>query len=239
MSLLSPLLDIQEIDRACDRLRARRRDLPERAEKAKVEARIARVDAAHAELERKREAVGVSEHELADQVGEVAARAKKAEDTLYGGTVKAAKDLAALQEEIDGIRASQARLEEQEMELLEEIDGIEGEMAENRSARDAGNEELAEVVARLQAAEAAIDDEIAALGRDKAIHAGSLPAPVLDAYEALRGHEKLLGVAAAAFTEKGCGGCNMQLPRLEVSRMREQPDDALLYCENCGRLLVR
>jgi hypothetical protein len=55
----------------------------------------------------------------------------------------------------------------------------------------------------------------------------------------LRGHEKLNGVAAAQLTDKGCGGCHMQLPRLEMSRIKSEPEDALLCCENCGRLLVR
>ena len=45
--------------------------------------------------------------------------------------------------------------------------------------------------------------------------------------------------AAAELTEKGCSGCKMALPRLEMQVMRDQPEDALLRCENCGRVLVR
>ncbi len=239
MGLLSPLLEIQDLDRASDRLHERRRELPERSEKAKVESRIAGVDAAHADLEREREALDRSEHELAEQVGDVAARAKNAEDTLYGGTVKAAKDLAALQEEIDGIRAQQGELEEQELALLEQMEGVESRMAENRRERAEVVLVLDEVDGRLKAAEGEIDRELEALGQSKSTHAKGLPKPVLDAYESLRAHDKLNGVAAAAFTEKGCTGCRMQLPRLEAARMREEPEDALLYCENCGRLLIR
>lgn len=239
MGLLSPLLEIQQLDRARDALLERRASLPERAEKAKVEERVARVDAAHGDLEREQAELGRQEHALAEQVGEVAARAKQAEDTLYGGTVKAAKDLAALQGEIDGIRASQSELEEQEMTLLEEMDRVEGAMGENRRAREEVMAELGSVDARLKAEEASIDGEVAELGRQKQVHAKGLPATVVSAYESLRGNARLRGVAAAAFTERGCGGCKMQLPRLEATRMREQPEDALLHCENCGRLLVR
>ncbi len=239
MGLLAPLLEIQEIDRACDRLRDQRRDLPERAQRAKVEARIAATDTTHAELQARRAEIDRVEHEVAEQVAGVAARAKGVEDTLYGGTVTAARDLAALQEEIEAIRAEQSVLEERELELLEEIDGVEGEMAENRGERAAIEAELADVAKALQAAEALIDAELEALGRDKASRADGLPRPVLDTYEDLRGHERLGGVAAALFTEKGCGGCRMALPRLEMQVMRDQPEDAVLRCENCSRLLVR
>ena len=239
MGLLSPLLEIQDIDRTCDQLLIRRRELPERAQKAKVEARIATIDAAHGELVRKREGLDQAEHDMADHVGAVAARAKGVEDTLYGGTVTAAKDLTVLQGEIGVIRAEQSQLEEQEMALLEEMEQAESEIAENRRARAEIEGELAEVDSQLKAAEGVIDGEIAELGRGKASHAEGLPDEVIAAYESLRRHERLNGIAAAALTEKGCGGCKMSLPRLEVARMREKPEEALLHCENCGRLLVR
>ncbi len=239
MGLLAPLLEIQEIDRTCDRLRAQRRDLPERTQHAKIEARIADTDVAHAKLVERRAEIDRSEHAVADEVAGVAARAKGVEDTLYGGTVTAARDLAALQEEIEGIRAEQSTLETRELELLEEIEGVEGEMTENRAARAEIEQELGGVAKSLQMAESVIDAEIGELAREKAGYADGLPRPVLDAYEELRGHERLGGVAAAPFTEKGCGGCRMALPRLEMQTMREQPEDAVLHCENCNRLLIR
>lgn len=239
MGFLSPLLEIQDIDRECDRLLARRRALPERAAQAQVQARIARIDEAHAALLARRGELDRAEHELAEQVEAVAARAQGMEDTLYGGTVKAAKDLRTLQEESGHVREQQAGLEDQEMELLEAIERTEAEMAENRRERAEVERELAAVERALQAAERVIDDELAAFGRDRAGLAEKLPAEILEEYAHLRLREKLGGIAAALFTDKGCGGCKMQLPRVESRLMREQPEDALLRCENCGRLLVR
>jgi predicted nucleic acid-binding Zn-ribbon protein len=239
MGLLSPLLDIQNIDRECDRLLQRRSELPERADRVRIEARIAAVDGVLESLVQERRRLDLAEHEMADQVAAVAARAKHVEDTMYGGTVTAAKDLSTLQNEIAAIRAQQAGLEDQEMALLEEIDGVEGEMAEQRRLRAEIEGELAETDARLKAAEGVIDDELAEFGRGKASHAERLPGAVIDAYEALRTNHRLGGIAAAVFTEKGCGGCRMQLPVLELRLMKDQPEDALLRCENCGRLLVR
>lgn len=239
MSLLSPLLEIQDIDRTCDRLHTSRRELPERSEEARAKARIATIDEKHVALQARRADLEKDEHALADQVAEVAAKAKGVEDTLYGGTVTAAKDLATLQDEIASIRVRQGALEEQEMELLEQIDGTEGEMAANRDVRRGLEEELAEVDGRLRSAMGLIDAELADHDREKAGRSEKLPEPILVQYLRLRENGRLNGVAAAPFTEKGCGGCKMQLPRLEYTRMLGEPEDALLSCENCGRLLVR
>jgi len=239
VGFLSPLLEIQDIDRECDRLHERRRALPERAVQAKVQARLARIDEAHAALVARRAELDRAEHALADQVDTVAAKAHGIEDTLYGGTVKAARDLRTLQEEIGHVREEQTGLEDRELELLEAIERTGAEMAENRRERAEVEQELASVESVLCAAERVIDDELAAFGRDREGRAKGLPGVILEEYAHLRRREKLGGIAAAAFTDKGCGGCKMQLPRVESRLMREQPEDALLRCENCGRLLVR
>ena len=204
-----------------------------------MHARIARIDNEHAALVARRAAFEKDEHAMADQVAAVAARAKAAEDRLYGGSVTAAKDLSALQSEIASIRVQQEALEEQEMSLLEEVEQTETEMAKNRATRGGAEVDLAEIDARIAQAEGVIDAELSGYEREKSGHAEGLPVKIMNKYESLRSSERLGGIAAAAFTEKGCGGCKMQLPRLEVSRMREEPEDALLQCENCGRMLVR
>lgn len=217
----------------------RRLGLPERAQQAKVQARIDTIDAAHDVLVAKRAELDRAEHEMAHEVEAVAAKAKDIEDVMYGGTVKAAKDLAKLQDEIAHVREAQAALEEKEMALLEKIEGVEAEMAENRGARTEVERELEVARSLLQAAEGVIDGELAVFAQDRAGLSEKLPADILEEYAHLRKREKLNGIAAAPFTDKGCGGCKMQLPRLEAKLMREQSEEALLRCENCGRLLIR
>jgi predicted nucleic acid-binding Zn-ribbon protein len=40
-------------------------------------------------------------------------------------------------------------------------------------------------------------------------------------------------------TDGGCGGCRMRLPVIEYNRMKAEPEDALIACTHCGRVLVR
>jgi pimeloyl-ACP methyl ester carboxylesterase len=36
-----------------------------------------------------------------------------------------------------------------------------------------------------------------------------------------------------------CGGCRVKLPRIEFGKMKAAPEDALISCPGCGRVLVR
>lgn len=239
MPRLSPLLEVQDLDLSCDRLSARRRDLPERAALVQSHAQAVSLDEAHASLLERREALARSEHDLEGEVTAVAAKAKEVEDNLYSGKVTVAKELEGLQEEIRVLRVKQGGLEEREMELLEEIDTVEGEMAENRGARSRSDVETGEFEAAIRKAEGEIDAEVARLSEQRGgVREGIAPA-ILAEYDRLRGKERLAGRAAAALADGSCGGCRERLPVLEYTRMKAEPADALLCCGRCGRVLVR
>ena len=67
--------------------------------------------------------------------------------------------------------------------------------------------------------------------------AGAVPAPLLAEYEQLRSTS--MGIAVSALTGGQCGGCHMRLSAVELDRIKKQPADAVIHCEDCGRLLVR
>ena len=239
MSLLSPLLDLQDLDLARDRLGVERAALPERAAILASRATAEQLDADHGVMVEQCRALSASEHELGDEVSAVAARAKDVEATLYSGTVRASKELTALQEEIRLHGVRQSELEGRELELLEEIDRVDRTMAENRAAHTRTCAELAHLTDALTLAEQAIDAELAKLDLARQGLLGSIPAEIVVTYERLRTRERLVGRAATSLVEGGCGGCRMKLPVLEYNRMKQKPEDALLLCVHCGRILVR
>ncbi len=238
-SPLSPLLEVQRLDLAADKLIVHRRDLPERESLVACEAQAASLDADHELLRGRREGLGRSEHELEVEVQDVAAKAQEAEDKLYSGTITSPKELGSQQEEVRLLRQRQAGLEEREMELLEEIDGLEGEMAQNRSARERSDAEAAEIREAIRKAEGEIDAELARLAEQRAPWVQQIPPAVLEEYDRLRAKPKLGGRVAAQLGDGRCDGCGIKLPVLEYKRMREQPDDAVIRCVSCGRVLVR
>lgn len=63
-----------------------------------------------------------------------------------------------------------------------------------------------------------------------------LPGDVLEEYDRIRLEN---GVGAAAFTNRVCGGCHIELPPAAVGAVRTAPADQLPECPDCGCLLIR
>ena len=233
------LLGVQTIDLERDALIERRRTLPERESLRELQRRAASTDAAHVELGERRAALAASESEAAVRVEEIAEQAADLEGTLYSGSVKVAKELQAMQEEVALVSARQSDHEQQQMDLLEEIDRVEGEISANRATRAAIDQEAADASDAIARAEGVIDGELAELtDRWEAGRVG-LPAAILEEYDRLRTKERLGGRAAAELTKGTCGACRVRLPVVEYNRIRAEPDDLLACCPRCGRVLVR
>jgi len=239
LNILTPLLALQDLDLSSDRLAMKRRTLPERERLLFAEAQMQPLDAAHAALLAKRNELARAEHALGSEVAAMAARAKEVETTLYSGTVRSSKELSALQAEMQTLRERQVGLETRELSLLEEIDRAEQDMAGNRALREASDAEARKWADALAAAERVIDLDLDGLGEARRTDAAGVPAAILVAYEKLRKRERLVGRAVAQIVDGGCSGCRMRLPVHEHSLMQAQPEDALLLCVHCGRILVR
>ena len=120
------------------------------------------------------------------------------------------------------------------MEQIEELEEELGSLAERWSQlegeRAAADGELAEAVAEL-------DHEIAGTAAEREAAAGSANKELLARYESLR--TQYDGVPLARLVDGRCDGCHIQLSAVAVDQMAKMPEDAVVTCEECGRLLVR
>ncbi|HEX2064156.1 MAG TPA: C4-type zinc ribbon domain-containing protein, partial [Acidimicrobiales bacterium] len=107
-------------------------------------------------------------------------------------------------------------------------------LEEKRSALVAEAARVREVIAE---AEAAIDADVAGEEEAKAELARAVPPELLRTYEGLR--EKMGGIGAARLVGSSCSGCHLTLPMSELARIKKEPPDALVLCDQCGRILVR
>ncbi|MHA7836396.1 MAG: zinc ribbon domain-containing protein [bacterium] len=239
MATLKALLDVQTLDVARDRLVLRRETLPERVALDQVLAGRTPLDEAHAAQTARRDERARGERDLGREVAALAARIQEAEETLYSGSVRAPKELESLQEEIRLLRARQDELEEREMTLLEEIEQEERAMRENRARLEESDREADRLRAAIGEAESEIDAELDRLAAERAPETSQLPPAILAEYERLRGRPRLAGRGAAPLDAGSCGGCRVKLPVMEYHRLKAEPEEALLTCMNCGRLLIR
>ena len=233
------LLDVQELDLEQDALLDRRVSLPEREALQNLAAHAQFLDRQHADFVDQRRVENLREREEANRVEDQASKAKELEDKLYSGTIKATKELEALQEEVRGTRDRQAEFEMTQMESLEEIDRLDAAMVVNRKERIQADEDAAQVREALAQAEAEIDQEMGVLAARGDVHRKDVPEQILVEYDRLRTKERLGGRAAAQLEAGTCGACRVRLPVIEYNRIRHEADDVLANCPRCSRVLVR
>jgi len=239
VSTLGRLLEVQALDLEADALLRKRETLPEREVLAGVEANQASLAAESATVHARNEELARAERELSGEVATIAGKAREVEDNLYSGSVTVPKELDGLQQELALLKTKQEEVEERELTLLEQMEEVEGAL----TAGAAGAQDLAaraeEVRGVLASSEAVIDAEIADLAQRAGGLRADVPVEVLEAYDRLRGNARLAGRAAVGLASKTCSGCQLDMPVLEYSRIRDAPEDALVTCVHCHRLLIR
>ena len=231
------LLGVQELDTSISRLEHRKTTLPARLELAALEREQADL-AARAEGPRTlRDALAHRLGELQSQDAALGARLAEIEARLYSSRGVPARELQAMDEEVGHLRRRRSEMEDAELEAMVEQEPLDAELAD----LDAERERLAGTCDRLRAevtdGEAVIDAELATARAERDALAGHLPADLAERYETLRA--RLGGTGAARLVGNRCEGCHLELPAAEVDRIRHQPEDALVTCEQCGRILIR
>lgn len=237
MTVFHDLLRVQDHDTAADRLRHRRQNLPELAELracedelARLETTLAQVGANAAEAARLQRRVEAELALLESKVSELDAK-------LYSGAVTVPRELQAMQTEGDAMRQRRASLEDEVLEAMGARETLDEQLGELESRRAELDREGARLRAAVAEGQAAVDRDLAAALAARQEAAAAIPADVTALYEQLRAH--LGGVAAAPLVNGRCGGCHLALPATELDRLRKEPVDALVRCEQCERILVR
>ena len=236
MSRWDDLLAVQDHDTLTDQLIHRRRTLPARAELDGVMAQLAALEARAAEVEGSHHELTRAQQRLEDEISSLNEKATQHDKTLYSGSIGNPRELQALQDEIGALKRRVGQLEDKELELMEEIEPMEIELARVAAERSSLDEAAASLRAQIAEYEVAIDTELDTVAAERAALVEGVEPALLAEYEQLRPHSG--GIAIARLVGGSCGGCHLGLSAVEVDRIRRLPSDALVHCEECGRLLV-
>jgi uncharacterized protein len=153
------------------------------------------------------------------------------------GAVGSAKELEALQHEIESLARRQSTLEDVELEAMERLESVQAHLAELRSRLERLTAELTELERRRDEAFEGIDKDTEYIGGERERTARGLPDDLMTLYAKLRADQG--GIGAAALHQGRCEGCRLQLTPIEVGRIRDAPGDEVMRCEECRRILVR
>jgi predicted nucleic acid-binding Zn-ribbon protein len=230
------LLDVQAHDTRLAQLAHRRRTLPEHAELERLQLR--RRSLAD-ELVAARTAVSDLRRELAKaeaDVEQVRSRVARNQARLDAGQ-GSAKDMQALQHELGSLGERQSVLEDDELEVMEKLEAAEARVNELEQQAGGLDGEIGEVERRRDQAVAGIEAEVGSESGGRADAAAGVPGDLLALYEKIRDAQG--GVGAARLYQRRCEGCRLELNPTEIGRLRSAGPDAVLRCEECGRILVR
>lgn len=139
----------------------------------------------------------------------------------------------ALTKEIEHCQATITRIEDQQLELMEQAEGAQRELAAAAAALKEAQALVERELAQLAASEVNLKRELADLEAERANLAAAVDESARNRYERIlksRGDKVLVGIEHGV-----CGGCHMRIPAQIVVQCRAQQE--LVNCTNCGRLL--
>jgi len=235
MTDLATLLTVQELDNTAGALRHRLATLPERAAldaaqtlMRTLEAELHQRDEPRRELERR-------QRRLEDEAEGLRAKADAEDKRLYSGAVTAVRELQAIQEEITALRRRAAQLDEQILELMMEIEPLADSLADLRARHEQAGRDADACTVALAEAEVAVNTELQRTLAARQEAAAAVPADALTRYDAAR--PSLAPSTVVKLVGTRCEGCPLQMPAVEVDRIRHLAS-GLADCEECGRLVL-
>ena len=153
------------------------------------------------------------------------------------GLVGNPKDLERMQHEMSSLERRIVTLEDEELEVMARLEDAQRTF-DDLTAQLADAEKRNALLEEARDAKyAEIDAELAALAAQRGPLAEQVPADLMALYDRLRAAKN--GVGAAALRARQCTGCMIGLDNAEVGRFRAAPEDEVLRCEECQRILVR
>jgi predicted nucleic acid-binding Zn-ribbon protein len=164
---------------------------------------------------------------------DVERRLKQQEQRLYNGSVTNAKELNALQQEAQNLRAQQARQEEKALEMMEAAEDL-NTTAEQKTQAVKEAEQTWELsnaagVARLDQ----LEEKLQELRSKRAGLTATLDGELVKRYEGMRKTKQ--GRVVSKVEQNSCQWCRVILTPSELQRVRIGSE--LQTCSNCGRIL--
>jgi uncharacterized protein len=229
------LLDLQALDTGLAQLAHKRRTLAETAEVERLGKEVQGLSDERASAQVAVDDLDRDIDRIERDVEQVRTRADRDKARLDAGTGPA-KQLEALQHELETLARRQRDLEDAELELMEKKEEAETVLAEIDGRLTSSRTTLGEVERRREELLAGItrDEEFRRSGRAPLV--SDLPVDLVKLYEQVRENT---GMGAALLRAGRCEGCRLELSGSEKTRIRAAAPDDVVRCDECRRILVR
>ncbi len=229
LEVIEKLLILQDRDRKLLKIKDHLAHIPQ--ERHELEAKLAY---AQAQLDAARLRVKQIESDRKKLELDVDAKKQQIEKySLQQFQTKKNEEYRALTHEIDNCKAVISKLEDQQLELMEQGEGAQKQAAGASQLAADAKKNIDSRLGDMAAREQNLKRELAELEVNRGELAGAVDSSIRSKYERLfkqKGENVVVGIQHGV-----CGGCHMQLSRATVVTC--QAEQEIVTCTNCGRIL--
>lgn len=186
------------------------------------------------ELRLKIDGMATDQRRFEHEIDSITQKEAAENQRMYDGSIVNARELEALQHEIQNLKKRRVDREDELLSLLEQREELDARAVTAEISST-------ELRAALDATSSAATDELVGvteeLERLTAERATLLPVfdpELLELYEDLRRQKK--GIGAAGLMDGVCQACHEQLSAMQLDRLKRS--DGIRRCEHCRRILV-
>lgn len=169
-------------------------------------------------------------------VEQVELRISKDQERLSAGTGNP-KDLESLQHELGTLAKRLSELEDVELGILQQLEDAQSALADLTNEKNLVTLKLADTRKVFESKLHEVEQLILTEQESRKKLTQSLPTELVDLYEKIRADRGDVG--AALLSRGSCQGCHLSLDATEINRIKDLPEDAIVRCEECRRILVR
>lgn len=231
---LQLLWNLQELDLAIRSIREDLENAPEKSGVGEKHDLLEQLRAGQAESEACLKGSQKILRELEMKAQKLIDNRKELYENMYAGKIGSVKELEQMQRRLDGFDTDKKKLEDQVILLMETIEEQEARLREAAGELNKSGSDLAETQKKLAADLKLLTGRLSELEERRQQKAGEIERKFLDKYTVLA--DKHQGRPLARVDNNICGGCRVFISG--ALRGHLYNPDALVYCENCGRLLV-
>ncbi len=160
---------------------------------------------------------------------------KELSDNMYGGTVTSVKELEQMQRKMELLAEEKIKIEDEILVLMEFIEEQEELLKKKQSDLEKCKQDLQKKEANLAEDLERFNRELENLKKERVEAAEIIETKYINKYNMLA--EKHQGEALAKVDNDICGGCRVFISSGQRGHLYNP--GTMVYCENCGRLLVR
>jgi uncharacterized protein len=231
------LLDLQTVDTTLAQLDHRRQTLPQHAAIAKLQIQRAALASDLVAADTTISDLELEQTKAETDLEPVRERLKRNQARIANGTVADPKALSSMLEEVGHLKKRISDLEDAELEVMEQLEAAVGSREALQARIGHVDDQLGDTIAERDRQLARLSGEMGGLRTERAEITPLIPADLLALYNKIGASRR--GVGAAELRQRRCTGCQLEINAADLRAFTAAPEDEVLRCEECGRILIR